>query len=98
MSESQLTFTGGIRTLVGFGVAFAVVTAVWVPLTAAVSDAPAWVGLLSEIGKFAVIAGAVWLLLSLDGVGMAELGLSRGHLAGAAGAFGAVWLALNVME
>jgi membrane protease YdiL (CAAX protease family) len=96
MSDGQLRFTGGVRTLVGFGVAFAVVTAVWVPLTAAVADGPAWVGLLTDIGKFAVIAGAVWLLLRLDGVGVAELGLSRGHLVTAAGAFGAVWLALNV--
>jgi membrane protease YdiL (CAAX protease family) len=96
MSGNQLTFKGGSWTALGFGFVFAVVTAVWVPLTAAVSDASAWVGLLSEIGKFAVIAGAVWLLLRLDGVGVAELGLSRGHLARAAAAFGAVWLALNV--
>jgi membrane protease YdiL (CAAX protease family) len=95
-NNSARTFTGGIRTVVGFAVAFAVVTAVWVPLTAAVSDAPAWIGLLSEIGKFAVIAGAVWVLLRLDGVGISELGLSRGHLGSAAAAFGAVWLALNV--
>jgi hypothetical protein len=47
--------------------------------------------------KFAVIAGAVWLLLGLDDVGISELGLSRGHLAPAAGAFGAVWLALKVL-
>ena len=97
MSESQLIFNGGIRTVVGFGVAFAVVTAVWVPLTAAVSDAPAWVGLLAEIGKFALIAGAVWVLLRLDGVGISELGLSRRHLVSAAGAFAAVWLALNIL-
>jgi membrane protease YdiL (CAAX protease family) len=96
VSDNQLRFRGGVRTAVGFGVAFAVVTAVWVPLTAAVSDAPAWVGLLSEIGKFAVIAGTVLVLLRLDRVAISELGLSRAHLGSAAAAFGAVWLALNV--
>lgn len=97
MSEGELTFEGGVWTVVGFGVAFALVTAVWVPLTTAVSDGPAVVWLFSEIGKFAVIAGVVWLLLRLDGVSVSELGLSRGHLAPAAAAFGSVWLALNLV-
>jgi membrane protease YdiL (CAAX protease family) len=97
VSVSHLKFEGGIRTLVGFCVIFAVVTAVWVPLTAAISDAPAWVGLLAEIGKFTVIAVAVWLLLRLDDVSISELGLSRKHLGPAAGVFVAVWLALNAL-
>ena len=95
MSVGDVTFRGGVRTLVGFGVAFAVVTAIWVPLTVAVRDGPAWIRLLSTVAKFAVIAGVVWALLRVDEARSAELGLGRGQVAPALGAFALLWLALN---
>lgn len=76
---------------------FAVVTAVRVPLTAAVSDAPAWIGLVSEIAKFAVLGAAVLVLLHTDNVSVPELGLSRRQFVPAVFTFGALWAALNVL-
>lgn len=97
MSNEQIVFRGGIQTVLGFAAAFAVVTAIWVPLTAAVSDHSVWVKLLIEISKFAVIAGFVWILLRIDDVRLAELGLSRRHLVSALMVFSALWVGLNLL-
>jgi membrane protease YdiL (CAAX protease family) len=91
------TFRAGVGTLLGFGAAFAVVTAIWVPLTAAVADAPAWLDLLTEVGKFAAIAGVVWVLLRVEEVAPSALGLTRRHLASALAAFGALWVLVNLL-
>lgn len=48
-----------------FAVAFAVVTAIWVPLNSAVANLSAWIKLATELDKFAVILGCVWMLLHL---------------------------------
>lgn len=97
MTENRIVFRGGWRTVLGFAVAFAVVTAIWVPLTAAVSELSAWVGLATEIGKYAVILGFVGVLLRIDEVRPSELGLSRRHLAAALVAFGCFWVAMNLL-
>lgn len=97
MTEHRLTFQGGWRTIIGFAVAFAVVTAIWVPLTTAVADLSAWLQLATEIGKFAVIFVAVWALLRIDEVRFAELGLSRWHLRTALVAFAGLWVGLNAL-
>jgi membrane protease YdiL (CAAX protease family) len=95
MTQQRPAFQGGWRTVVGFAAAFALVTVIWVPLTAAVSTASAWVQLVTEIGKFAVIIGAVGVLLHLDEVRFFELGLSRWHLRTAVLAFAGLWMAMN---
>ncbi|NHN46587.1 CPBP family intramembrane metalloprotease [Halostella sp. JP-L12] len=97
MTENQIVFRGGRRTVLGFAVAFAVVTAIWVPLTAAVADQSAWIKLATEISKFAVILGFVAVLLRSDTVRFAELGLSRQHLLAALIVFGGFWIAMNLL-
>lgn len=97
MTENRLAFQGGWRTVVGFAAAFAVVTAIWVPLNAAVANLSAWAKLATELGKFAVILGCVWILLQIDGVRFSALGLSRRHFFTALAAFSGLWVAMNVL-
>lgn len=97
MTENRPAFQGGWRTVVGFAAAFAVVTAIWVPLTTAVSNLSAWLQLATEISKFTMIIGAVWVLLRIDEVRFSELGLSRWHLHTALVVFTGLWVAMNVL-
>jgi len=97
MTENRIVFQGGWRTVFGFAVAFAVVTAIWVPLTAVVSELSAWVRLVTEIGKYAAVLGVVGILLWIDEVQLSKLGLSRRHLSVALVAFGCFWVAMNLL-
>lgn len=97
MSPRQITFEGGIRTVLGLAIAFAIITSVWIELGAAVSDSSPWVVLLTEVGKFVALAGIIWLLLGVEGVDLREIGFSARHARPALVAFGVFWLAMNLL-
>jgi membrane protease YdiL (CAAX protease family) len=97
MTTRSITFTGGINPLIAFGLGFALVTAIWVLLGDLVAEQSAWIGLLTEVGKFAAIGGLIWLILRMEAVEVSALGFSRRHVLPALLAFGAFWLAMNVL-
>jgi membrane protease YdiL (CAAX protease family) len=96
-TNGRIAFEGGFRTLVAFAAAFAAVVAVWVPLTAAVEGSSAWAQLAVEVGKFLVVLLAVLAILRVEGVGLAELGLTRRHLGAALAAFCLLWVGMNFL-
>lgn len=97
MSNHQITFEAGTRTLLGFGIAFAAVLAVFIPLGEIASTYPVWVWYLQEVILFVVIAALTLLLVRLDGIRLDDIGLSREHLIPAILAFGGIYVGLNVV-
>lgn len=97
MSNREVTFRGGPRTIVGFGVALVAWVVVFVQLEAAVADASAWVLLATELGEFATLGAITLYVLRVEGVRPVELGLTRRHLVMAVAAFGGLWVALNLL-
>ena len=97
MSSREVTFRGGPGTVAGFAVALAVWVVVFVQLEAAVVDAPAWVGLATELGKFATLGAITLYVLRVEGVRPVELGLTRRHLTMAVTVFVGLWVALNLL-
>ena len=97
MSSRAITFRGGPRTVVGFGVALAAWVVAFVRIEAAVADASAWVALATELGTFATLGVITLYVLRMEGVRPVELGLTRRHLVAAAAAFAGIWVALNLL-
>lgn len=97
MPSRKLTFRGGTRTAFGFVVASALVLVALTPVKDAVVDAPAWVKLAFEFGKFVPLAGIGLVALRREGVRIADLGLSSRYLLPAVAAFASVWVALNLL-
>ena len=97
MSSREVTFRGGPRTVVGFGVALAAWVIVFVQLEAVVANASAWVVLATELGKFGVLGAITMYVLRVESVRPVELGLTRRHLVTAVAAFGGLWIALNLL-
>lgn len=97
MSSRAITFRGGPRTVVGFGVALAAWVVVFVRIEAVVADASAWVALATELGTFATLGAITLYVLRVEGVRAVELGLTRRHLVSAVAAFAGLWVALNLL-
>lgn len=92
----QIRFQGGIRTLAIFAGGFALIVALWVPVTEWMANEPGWVQFGGDLVKFAVIGALVWVLLRAEGVSLQQLGLSTRHVTSSTATFGVLWLALNL--
>lgn len=95
----HISFNGGVRTLIWFALAIAVMFVLAIVIGNAVSDVsfPAWVGPATALAKFGVLAGVALLLLRVEGVRPAELGLSRRLLGPALLVGVGLWTVLNVV-
>lgn len=96
-SIHRITFKSGVQTLIGFGLAFAAILAVFVPLEASALEVSAGVWYLQEVILFLLIAGITLALLRRDGVRVSDIGLSGEYLVPAVLAFGVIYAGLNVV-
>jgi membrane protease YdiL (CAAX protease family) len=96
-SINRITFESGVQTLLGFGLAFVAILAVFVPLNEFTLEASAGVWYLQEVILFLLIAGITLALLRKDGVEMSDIGLSAQYLLPAVLAFGVIYAGVNVV-
>lgn len=98
-SGARVEFDGGIHTLVGFSLAVALLAVLAIVIGSATSgvSVPPWVAPLGELGKFGLIAGITLVILRVENVRPAELGLSRSLLGPALLAVAGLWVAMNLL-
>lgn len=96
-SINRITFKSGVQTLIGFGLTFAAILAVFVPLNELALEVSAGVWYLQEVILFLFIAGITLALLRQDGVRVSDIGLSAQHLVPAVLTFSVIYVGLNVV-
>lgn len=96
-SIDRIVFKGGIQTLLGFGLTFVAILAVFVPLDELTLEVSAGVWYLQEVLLFLLIAGITLALLRRDGVRVSDIGLSGQFLIPAALAFSVIYVGVNVV-
>lgn len=96
MSHRNLTFHGGVQTLIAFGVAFVALLTIFVPLDEVAMNHSAWAWYVQEVLLFSLIALLAVVLVKREEVPLGDIGLTRRHLLSAVLAFGGIYVGLTV--
>ncbi len=96
MTSRELEFKGGVRTAVGFLLAFTALAVALVPIKTALPEEAGWLAYGVEVAQFLTLAGIGFVFLRAEGVSLGGIGIGRRYLGLALAIFTSVWVVLTV--